>query len=162
MPMLYNQYLLIMCELLLKMINKQPKEIIIIHYVRTVREAATIHGKFYNGKILICLGIENPEYLIATGKYEMVRYESPRNGTCLLLKHVIGREYIEIHSANWSYQLKGCIAPCAVVVNGMGWSSKKSLEQIFEDLIPHKRWFINITENYVKNELKKKSNNINT
>jgi len=147
-------YLKKISTLFLNLMNKPSKEIIVIDYVRTVKEAVTVHGKFYSGKVVICLGIENPNYLIRPGKYEIVRYQSPSNGTCLLLKGVEGRSYLEIHKANWSHQLKGCIAPVALVVNGMGWSSKKSLQAIFDELEPYDKWYINITEKYVWNEFK--------
>jgi len=48
---------------------------------------------------------------IPAGTYDWVKFTSPHNGDCLLLKDVPGRDMIEMHSANYCTQLLGCIAP---------------------------------------------------
>ncbi len=54
--------------------------------------------------------MERRDTLIPEGCYEYCFYNSPINGWVVLLKGVPGYEYIEHHSANWPYQLKGCTA----------------------------------------------------
>lgn len=39
---------------------------------------------------------------------------------------VSGRTHIEIHPANYVHQLRGCIAPCTHIVDGVGRSSVKA------------------------------------
>lgn len=48
---------------------------------------------------------------IPAGTYPWRKFISPHNGPCLLLENVPDRSMIEIHSANFMLQLKGCIAP---------------------------------------------------
>ena len=48
---------------------------------------------------------------IPVGEYTAEKYNSPSHGLCFLLKDVPYRDSIEIHSANFYHQLKGCIAP---------------------------------------------------
>lgn len=53
---------------------------------------------------------ENP--CIEEGWYIAERYFSPANNCVVwLLKDVPGRTMIELHTANWPHELKGCIAP---------------------------------------------------
>lgn len=46
----------------------------------------------------------------AAGAYKGVKHESPANGLCIAINNVADRDYIQIHSANFIHQLKGCIA----------------------------------------------------
>lgn len=48
---------------------------------------------------------------IQAGTYELAPFKSPHNGDVLILKNVPNRTYIEVHSANYPFELKGCIAP---------------------------------------------------
>ena len=48
---------------------------------------------------------------IPAGEYTCRRVHSPTHGDCFEVTGVPGRLYIQIHAANWSHQLKGCIAP---------------------------------------------------
>lgn len=49
---------------------------------------------------------------IPAGTYDVVTYLSPSKGYKVwLLKNVPGREYIEIHIANFESELLGCLAP---------------------------------------------------
>lgn len=47
---------------------------------------------------------------IPAATYDWVKFTSPHNGDCLLLKDVPDRDMIEIHAANYYTQLLGCIA----------------------------------------------------
>ena len=52
------------------------------------------------------------ESCIPPGKYKWKRYLSPHRGfEVILLENVPGRNFIEIHPANYVSQLRGCIAP---------------------------------------------------
>lgn len=58
-----------------------------------------------------CFTLENPDYLIPEGEFELVWYSSPRwNQEVPLVYGVPDRSYIEIHPANWPRQLDGCTA----------------------------------------------------
>ena len=46
---------------------------------------------------------------IPAGDYESVWYDSPRHGRVLLLKDVPERDWIELHAANFTRQIEGCI-----------------------------------------------------
>ena len=46
---------------------------------------------------------------IKPGIYRAVKYNSPSNGMCILLKDVEGRSMIEIHSGNFYTDIEGCI-----------------------------------------------------
>lgn len=54
---------------------------------------------------------ENGISCIPPGVYPVTRFLSPHNGDCFLLHDVPGRDMIEIHSANFMLELKGCISP---------------------------------------------------
>jgi hypothetical protein len=54
--------------------------------------------------------LENYADRIPAGTYRVLLYESPHFGREVPLIDVPGRDYIEIHFANWASQLKGCIA----------------------------------------------------
>lgn len=48
---------------------------------------------------------------IPPGWHDTKWRESPKRGYVLEFKNVLdGRKYCQIHSANWAYQLQGCIA----------------------------------------------------
>ena len=42
--------------------------------------------------------------------YQGEKYTSPANGNVIAINNVLNRTYIQIHSANFLRQLKGCIA----------------------------------------------------
>lgn len=46
---------------------------------------------------------------IPDGQYQGRLYRSPRHGDVVLLDNVPNRSYIEIHSGNFTRQVKGCI-----------------------------------------------------
>lgn len=58
-----------------------------------------------------CYSLERRTRAIKPGVYGLSRYFSPANQREVLLLSVPGRQFIEIHPANFAYQLKGCIAP---------------------------------------------------
>jgi hypothetical protein len=48
---------------------------------------------------------------IPKGIYTVRKFISPSHGLCFLVVNVPGRSMCEIHAANFSRQLRGCIAP---------------------------------------------------
>lgn len=48
---------------------------------------------------------------IQAGVYEAFTRVSPTNGKVIELKDVPGRSHIQLHIANWAWQLEGCIGP---------------------------------------------------
>jgi hypothetical protein len=71
----------------------------------------------FNGQ-QVCVTVERPwdknkngTSCIPAGDYRVTRFKSPHNGDCFLLHDVPDRDMIEIHSANISTQLRGCLAP---------------------------------------------------
>lgn len=57
-----------------------------------------------------CVTLERDDTVIPPGTYKITLYDSPKFKRKVPLLHVPGREFIEIHPANWEYQLEGCIA----------------------------------------------------
>jgi hypothetical protein len=57
---------------------------------------------------------------IPAGSYPWKKGVSPHNGACLMISSVMGREYIEMHSANVMVELLGCIAPGATIAHFTG------------------------------------------
>ena len=64
-----------------------------------------------------CFTLELPDHqnepyisCIPAGEYEYRYRDSPTNGHCLELQDVPNRTYIQIHSANFTHQIQGCIA----------------------------------------------------
>ena len=63
-----------------------------------------------------CLSLELPDRdnqedisCIPAGIYDYYLRNSPKNGYVLELRNVPGRSYIQIHSANFTRQIQGCI-----------------------------------------------------
>lgn len=55
--------------------------------------------------------LENTHKIISAGIYDAELYMSPKRGyNVILLKDVKDRTFIEIHIANFYYELEGCIA----------------------------------------------------
>ena len=46
---------------------------------------------------------------IDIGIYKGLKYNSQKNGNCILLEEVVGRSMIEIHSGNYYFNIEGCI-----------------------------------------------------
>lgn len=57
-----------------------------------------------------CVTLERHDTVIPEGTYKVTLYDSPKNKRKVPMLHVPGRSFIEIHPANWEYQLEGCIA----------------------------------------------------
>lgn len=86
-----------------------------LHVLRTERgDGGTFGHLSVNGKPfgVTCERPPTGEFpCIPAGTYNWRKFNSPHNGPCLLLEDVPGRSMIEVHSANFMLQLRGCIAP---------------------------------------------------
>ena len=134
--------------------KKKPRTVATLKYLRFLHVDGTTHGTFsLNGKKL-CHGIENTQYNIEPNTYLINEYMSPRNGKCILLMNVPEHSYIEVHPANWAKQLKGCIAPCDLIVNNMGHNSKNALTILFHALSNYDKWYLRIDEDIKENTYK--------
>lgn len=61
--------------------------------------------------IVYCYTLENAGKSIPVGEYAVTLYQSPSfHRQVILLHDVPGRDFIEVHPANWYTQLRGCIA----------------------------------------------------
>jgi hypothetical protein len=80
---------------------------------------------------------------IPEGKYEVVKYNSPKFGKCFHVLNVMGRTDILIHAGNYKRDTKGCIIPgyCYSDLDGDGnmdvCESKKTVEVLL-GLLPEK------------------------
>lgn len=103
----------------------------VINIVRDeVRELCQFGDIILNG-IRYCYSLENAELLIPLGEYNGIIYVSPHlNYKVILLENVPGREFIEIHKANWPRQLKGCISPGLGLLNDGVSQSKIAFDYI--------------------------------
>lgn len=80
--------------------------------IKIVRLDSTDYGVFGHLETegFDCVTLERHDTLIPVGTYKVTMYDSPHNKRVVPLVHVPGRDYIEIHIANWETQLQGCIA----------------------------------------------------
>lgn len=62
---------------------------------------------FFDGEFL-AHSLENPDKQIPAGEYIVIRNDTGKHKWFKLLD-VPGRKYIEMHPANWIYQLEGCV-----------------------------------------------------
>lgn len=78
----------------------------------------SVFGQWVNAETgaFICYNLERFDTLIEEGTYKYTHYFSPANKCDVLLLHdVPHKEYVEVHIANWAYQLKACSAPCTAI-----------------------------------------------
>lgn len=97
-------------------------------YTDAVIENTDVHkgvvGKFQStfgqwidesGKF-ICYNLERRDTLTPEGAYSYTFYNSPANKCIVpLFENIPHFSYVEIHKANWAYQLKACSAPCVQI-----------------------------------------------
>lgn len=96
-----------------------------------------------------------PGACIPAGRYICRRTISPTHGEVFEVTGVVGRLYIQIHAANWSTQLRGCIAPGitridtdAVVGSDMVTESRKALAKIMALMDGYDTFPLTITDAY--------------
>ena len=54
--------------------------------------------------------LANISCIPAAEGYKGGKFKSNRNGSCIAITNVLDRTHIQIHSANYTRQIKGCIA----------------------------------------------------
>ena len=92
-----------------------------------------------------CVTLERDDTLIPKGTYKITMYDSPSNKCVVPMLDVPGRHYIQIHPANWEYELKGCIAVGSKRQGSMVIDSKKTFKTLMEKLNKAVEWDIKIT-----------------
>lgn len=93
--------------------------------------ASTLIGSIYHNGIKLMDFIANLNYPINEGTYPVSLYMSPRFKRTVLLLDVPHHQGIEVHGADYSNQLRGCMAPGTMD----GWRKfpTKSLTKIFAE-----------------------------
>lgn len=85
----------------------------IIHLIRTSKERNTVRGTatIPMGKdAILCATLENTDYIIPEGTYQLVNTMSPRFKKILpLVSNVPGRSGIRIHTGTRPEHSKGCV-----------------------------------------------------
>lgn len=108
---------------------------------KTFTDKSTI-GDLYLGDDLFCVTLERScrdtgeePLAIPAGRYEITLYDSPHFQRKLpLLNGVLGREYIEIHPANFPEQLKGCIAVGMRKDVDVIYDSRRAFDLLFAEI----------------------------
>lgn len=95
-----------------------------------------------------CWTIENSTLKIPEGEYKITLYPSPSlKREVPLLVDVPGRTYIEIHSANYPDELKGCIAVGVSRTNNYVMESRKAFDALMTKIRSAKETvYINIKQ----------------
>jgi hypothetical protein len=75
--------------------------------------------------------LENNEDRIPAGTYKVLLYDSPHFMREVPLIDVPGRQYIEIHFANYAAQLKGCIAVGKELEDDILYRSVEAFDELF-------------------------------
>lgn len=83
----------------------------------------------------VCHTLENSLKIIQAGTYEIELYPSPKQK--MVVPQLTGtspRENIQIHPANWFYELEGCIAPGLTRQNDMLLNSRVAFNLIMSKI----------------------------
>ena len=81
-----------------------------------------------------CIGIQNAAYPIPFGRYRAVHYKAEHPHTRLLLQNVPNHAGVEVHEANWYWQLKGCTAVGEGFEGGECINSVKALQSLITEV----------------------------
>ncbi len=114
---------------------------------RVYQSSLGVFGVLLDGDQQLCRTCERPWLdnqvgvsCIPTGSYRFTRYESPTKGRVWITQDVPGRSNIELHSANWPYQLEGCIAvgddfirDANMTITGVA-DSKATMAKLYDEL----------------------------
>ena len=115
-----------------------------LELIRTYFPDGTNGEIIYNGS-RICFAIElpwlnnTPEVsCIPEGRYELVKWYSPKFGNHLRVLNVPGRDLIMVHPANDALkELRGCIAPVSLLTaEGKGAASRVALNKLIDLTYP--------------------------
>ena len=84
--------------------------ILLLEIQRTRSTTDAVFGELRIKGQLLCYTMEKLSTLIPAGRYTAVMAQSPHFGFPTPHLSVPNRTYIELHPANYPYQLEGCIA----------------------------------------------------
>ena len=94
-------------------LQKMTKISMKINLIRNKREGKAVHGTItlqMGRDAILCSTLENADFIIPEGTYELVLTMSPKFGVVLpLLENVPGRSGIRIHTGTKPEHSKGCI-----------------------------------------------------
>lgn len=97
--------------------------------------ADTTFGILLVDGFLECWTLENSNKIIPPGTYGIAKYYSPNNKREVpLLTGIMDRSFIEIHPANYYYELEGCIALGRDISRPMLVNSVIAFEVLFKKL----------------------------
>lgn len=92
---------------------------------------------FVDGKFQF-FTLENNDKKIPVGDYPISFYSSPKFGLTVPLLNVPGHSFIEIHPANYPYELEGCIAVGVSKTDELLSESRKAFFALMKMLSGHK------------------------
>lgn len=108
-----------------------------LRLVRQPHTAVTTFGVLFVDGFFQCVTLENSLKIIPAGTYEFEYYNSPKHKKIVpLLKNVPNRSMIEIHIANWAYELQGCIAVGTKINETMLTESEAAFTKLMKTIYP--------------------------
>lgn len=103
----------------------------ILRLIREPQGTERTFGVLFVNGYYQCLTMENTLKIIPPGEYDIVFYDSPKNKMRVpLLNKVPNRDYIEIHPANFEFELEGCIAVGTNKTDTMLLNSKEAFNKL--------------------------------
>mgnify|MGYP003654135835 CR=1 FL=1 len=121
----------------------------LIEFQRFKRNENVTHFNILIDDIYFGIGFENSKFSINTGTYQASKYYSPKNDMTVILLKVPNKKFIEVHPANYYYELKGCFAPVGIASMLGGWNSQKAFKSLLNQIKWHQELNIKISENYI-------------
>jgi hypothetical protein len=109
----------------------------VMRLIRQYSQPATTFGVLFVDGEFYCFTLENTVKIIPTGIYGIEFYDSPKNHRIVpLLQYVPDREYIEIHPANYPWELEGCIGVGTSIATMMLADSKIAFNKLMQKIKP--------------------------
>ena len=92
-----------------------------------------------------CIGIQNAAYPIPLGRYRAFPFKGDHAHTRLLLQNVPNHAGVEVHEANWYWQLEGCTAVGTGFENGECMNSIKALQSLITEVEKYKVCYVTLS-----------------
>ena len=92
-----------------------------------------------------CLGIQNALYPIPLGGYRAYPFLGNHKNERLLLMNVKGHKGVEVHEANWYWQLKGCTAVGSSFENDELINSVSTLKALLTEVHKYSVCFVTLS-----------------
>lgn len=120
----------------------------VIRIIREPMSATTTFGTMMLDGFWIGHTLENSKKIIPSGLYGIKFYPSPkRQGKIVpLLLNVPGRDFIEIHPANYFHELEGCIAPGITRTDLAIFDSNAAFDKLMKRILGHSDVMIKIED----------------